>query len=143
MFTCRRKEPLCCKAAVCMADGGCLRKTQTLSASAPRNSAANSACDPAVRRGNPSQLAELLLAFWACVFIGHLGELKRTAMLRETEGGISWCTVCSSTIYRRKYDHSKLIHLCFLQLSKPDFYKDRRLLLYVQMYTHAHIIMQI
>lgn len=63
-----RKEPFCGKVAVGMADGGFLRKTQTLSASTPRNSAAkNSSCDTAVRRDNPRQPADLLLAFWVGV----------------------------------------------------------------------------
>lgn len=45
----------------------CVRKTQTLVASAPRNCAADSARDLAVRRDNPSQLADLLLPFWVGV----------------------------------------------------------------------------
>lgn len=69
MFTCARKEGTILQQSGCRYGRWRVSQENTnLSASTPRNSAAKtSSCDTAVRRDNPRQPADLLLAFWVGV----------------------------------------------------------------------------
>lgn len=128
MLTAGRKEPLCCKTAVFLADERCLRKTQTLSKQAPRISAANSAHDPSLKRDSPSHQAELLLGFlgWCDkklrFFLGIWINLNNCHFVKKWRGHFMVCSLFSS-IYHWKKSHTTCEH----KKAYPDTEGDQRL----------------